>query len=156
MSKSSFSFDTPEESPGFLLWQVSISWQREIKTALEPYKISHAQFVILAVLLWCEESKTSPIQSFLVDKTKLDKMTVSASLKKLALQNFIKRNESSKDTRAKSVLLTNKGTELTKQLVKLVEGVDKKFFGNIELANQQAFVNTLNTLAGKDRDTYYL
>ena len=63
MTKSSFSFDTPEKSPGFLLWQVSITWQRQIKVELDPHGISHAQFVILAVLLWCEETKNKPIQS---------------------------------------------------------------------------------------------
>lgn len=151
MAKSSFSFDAPEESLGFLLWQVSIAWQRQIKTVLDPHSISHAQFVILAVLLWCEETKNTPIQSFLVGKTKLDKMTVSASLKKLAVQNLIKRNEHAQDTRAKSVMLTNKGKELAKQLVKFVEEVDKKFFGNIKATNQQALINTLNTLAGNIR-----
>ena len=148
MTKSSFGFETPEESPGFLLWQVSITWQRQIKAELDPYGISHAQFVILAVLLWCEETSTTPIQSFLVAKTKLDKMTVSASLKKLSLENLIKRNEHEKDTRAKSVTLTTKGKELTQQLVKLVEQVDKVFFSSIKATNQKTLINTLNALAG--------
>lgn len=63
MPKSSFGFAALEESPGLLLWQVSISWQRQIKTKLDPYGISHAQFVILAVLLWCEETqRITPIK----------------------------------------------------------------------------------------------
>jgi len=41
-----------EDSPGLLLWQTTIFWQRMIKKALEPYGISHAQFVIMVILLW--------------------------------------------------------------------------------------------------------
>ena len=151
MSKSSFGFTVPEESPGFLLWQVSISWQRQIKTKLDPFGISHAQFVILAALLWCEETKTTPIQSFLVDKTKLDKMTVSASLKKLALKNLIKRNEHNEDSRAKLVLLTAKGKELTQKMISVVEQVDEELFSCIKATNQKSFITMLNELAGNTK-----
>ena len=37
MTNSPFGFDAPEDSPGFLLWQTTISWQRMIKQALELY-----------------------------------------------------------------------------------------------------------------------
>ncbi len=149
MAKYSFGFDTPEESPGFLLWQVSITWQRLIKNALDPYGVSHAQFVILAVLLWCEETNHSPIQSFFVSKTKLDKMTVSASLKKLASLNLVKRNEHSVDTRAKSVALTSKGRALTKKLVPLIEKIDKDFFDSVKKTDQRSLINILNQLVSE-------
>lgn len=154
MAKSSFGFNTPEESPGFLLWQVSITWQRLIKNVLEPYGISHAQFVILAVILWCEEMNHLPIQSFFVTKTKLDKMTVSASLKKLASLSLVKRNEHAKDTRAKSVVLTKKGRALTKKLVPLVEGVDKIFFGNIKKTDQSSLIHILNQLVSNSENDH--
>lgn len=148
MSKPSFGFARAEDSPGFLLWQVSITWQRQIKEKLDTYDISHAQFVILAVLLWCEETGFTPIQSFLVEKTKLDKMTVSAALKKLALKKLIKRNEHVEDTRAKSVVLTPKGKDLTQRLVKLVEEVDKAFFASVKISDQKTLIKILNALAG--------
>lgn len=151
MSKSSFGFPTPEDSPGFLLWQVSVSWQRQIKKQLEPYDVSHAQFVILAVLLWCEEAHITPIQSFLVDKTKLDKMTVSASLKKLARNQLIERSEHNHDTRAKSVSLTEKGKTLTKKLVKAVEQADHAFFSCVDACHKQALMKRLNELAGNNK-----
>ncbi len=53
MTNPPFGFDAPEDSPGFLLWQTTISWQRMIKKALEPHDISHAQFVIMAILHFC-------------------------------------------------------------------------------------------------------
>ncbi len=146
MTSISFSFDTPEESPGFLLWQVSITWQRHIKDVLDPYGISHAQFVILAVLLWCEEAKKSPIQSFLVNKTKLDKMTVSAALKKLASLDLIKRHEHANDTRAKLVEMTCQGKKLTRKLVKQVEGIDKAFFSNLKKSDRQFLIHLFNEI----------
>src|SRR5579862_5148053 len=83
MSDSVFGFDKPEHSPGFLLWQTTVTWQRLIKNALDPYDISHAQFVVLAVTLWFEEKKQNPTQILIARLSKLDKMTVSKSLKKL-------------------------------------------------------------------------
>jgi len=38
MTKTDFGFDKAEESTGFLLWQVTNLWQREIKKALKPYR----------------------------------------------------------------------------------------------------------------------
>ena len=147
MVNSTFGFDTPEESPGFLLWQTTIIWQRRIKNALESYGISHSQFVIMALLLWCEETNLEPIQSFIVNKTKLDKMTVSKALKKLVTEEMVKRNEHSHDTRAKLVCLTKKGKTLIKKIVPIVEGVDQKFFDVINKENQKTLINFLRRLA---------
>ncbi|MEI6416555.1 MAG: MarR family winged helix-turn-helix transcriptional regulator, partial [Verrucomicrobiota bacterium] len=129
MSKHPFAFDTPQASPGFLLWQTTMTWQRLIKKALEPHYISHAQFVIMATLAWFELQKKSATQVLIVNWTKLDKMTVSKSLKKLAASKLVNRIEHRTDTRAKNVLLTAKGRELIHQLIPLVEQVDTDFFG---------------------------
>ena len=57
MKKSDFIFEKPEESTGFLLWQVTNLWQREIKKALEKYGLTHSQFVLLASMYWLELDK---------------------------------------------------------------------------------------------------
>lgn len=151
MSNTSFGFDKPEESPGFLLWQVSITWQRLVKVALDPYALSHAQFVLLALLLWCEEAQQAPIQSFLVTKSKLDKMTVSVALKQLTHKGLVERYEHMHDTRAKLVRLTRKGRSLTKKVVPIVEAIDEKFFEVIKKPNQQLLNKILNKLASNPR-----
>lgn len=127
-NNSSFGFETPEASPGFLLWQTTVTWQRKIKSALKPHGVSHAQFVILAVTLWLSEQNITPNQTMLVDKTKLDKMTVSAAVKQLRDKGLIDRQEQQADLRAKTITLTDAGTTLTRKLVKIVEQVDKQFF----------------------------
>src|SRR3546814_15453085 len=40
----------PENSPGFLLWQVTNQWQRRLRATLEPLGLTHVQFVLLAGL----------------------------------------------------------------------------------------------------------
>lgn len=149
MADSTFGFEKPEQSPGFLLWQTTVMWQRRIKKALDPYDISHAQFVILANVLWFEQVKQTPTQILIVRSTKLDKMTVSKSLKKLATQRFIKRAEHTEDTRAKSVVLTAKGKSMASKLVPIVEKIDEDFFEVMSRTNQQSLIRVLADLVSK-------
>ncbi|MBM3610215.1 MAG: winged helix DNA-binding protein [Alphaproteobacteria bacterium] len=141
-----FGFDRPEDSPGFLLWQTTMIWQRQIKKALEPYDISHAQFVIMATLLWFDAHDYDTTQVSIVMQTKLDKMTVSKSLKRLVSLGFVNRIEHQRDTRAKNVTLTDKGKEMVGTLVPIVEGVDAKFFDRVSKADQQQLIKILSQL----------
>lgn len=146
MSNLPFGFEKPEDSPGFLLWQTTIIWQRKIKKALEPYDISHAQFVIMATLLWFESHHYDTTQILIVNQTKLDKMTVSNSLKKLAGLGYIHRIEHEMDTRAKSVSLTEKGKAMVRTLVPIVEGIDGSFFSKISIEEQKSLVHLLGKI----------
>ena len=148
MKQSSFNVNKAEDSLGLLLWQTTMTWQRQIKNALEPYDISHAQFVILAILLWLTEQETVPIQSDIINMSKLDKMTVSKALKKLTIERYIKRQEHGIDTRAKIVILTPKGNLLAKRLVPLIEQIDDAFFGKINIADRK-LLSTLMTVLNK-------
>lgn len=145
MTKSAFGFAKSEDSPGFMLWQTTITWQRLIKKALDPYHISHAQFVILAITLWHEHENTIP-QSLLIRQSKLDKMTVSKSLKKLATAGYLNRQEHTVDTRAKSVYLTKKGKELISKLIPIIENIDAVFFSAIKKSERTSLLNHLNDL----------
>lgn len=147
-----FGFDKPEDSPGFLLWQTTISWQRLIKKALEPFDVSHAQFVIMALLLWFEEHKYDTTQILIANWSKLDKMTVSKSLKKLVAQKFVNRIEHKNDTRAKSVTLTEKGKTLIHQLIPLVEQIDAEFFGQVPQNDQETLIQILDKLMKGDNE----
>lgn len=150
MAKLPFGFDRPEDSPGFLLWQVTMVWQRKIKKALEEHDVSHAQFVIMATLLWFEAHPFDTTQILIVSWSKLDKMTVSKSLKKLALFGLVNRIEHETDTRAKNVSLTNKGRELVYKLVPVVEKIDSEFFGKVPTSEQWGLIQTLRNLIDAD------
>lgn len=147
MKKSSpFGFAQAHESPGFLLWQITTLWQRLIKKALEPHCISHAQFVIMATLLWFELQKKSATQIDIIECSKLDKMTVSKSLKRLVTLKLVKRIEHPTDSRAKNVLLTPAGKKLVKQLIPFIEKVDTRFFGEISKSEQQVMMKIFQKL----------
>ncbi len=146
MTDQVFGFDVPEDSPGFLLWQTTITWQRQIKKVLDPHDMSHAQFVVMALSLWLEKSKQDVTQSAIIRLSKLDKMTVSKALKKLVSVGLVKRAEHEIDTRAKSVSLTKKGKELISKLVPLVEAADAEFFGAIKKSELRTLQSIFNTL----------
>ncbi|MCE5294452.1 MAG: MarR family winged helix-turn-helix transcriptional regulator [Chlamydiales bacterium] len=147
-----FGFEKPEHSPGFLLWQTTMIWQRLIKKALEPHDISHAQFVIIATLLWFKAHNYDTTQTLIVTWSKLDPMTVSKSLKKLAIQGLVHRVEHETDTRAKSVTLTPKGKALVHTLVPIIEEIDAKFFGIVPHKTQKTLIGILAQLTRNTTD----
>lgn len=149
MSNLPFGFDRPEDSPGFLLWQTTLIWQRKIKKALEPHNVSHAQFVIMATLMWFEAHGYDTTQILIINQTKLDKMTVSQSLKKLATMGYVTRIEHQTDTRAKNVRLTEEGKRMVGVLVPIVEGIDSTFFGKVSNNEQKNLVQVFAKLTAE-------
>lgn len=145
MASSSFKFFKMEQSTGFLLWQVTNLWQREIRKALETYDLTHSQFVILANILYLQEKQHQCTQILISTTTKIDPMTTSAILKTLETKNFILRKENPLDTRAKLVHLTDLGSRITKQAVNIVEGFDEKFFESLG-SKVNKFNSLLNNL----------
>ena len=148
MAKTDFSFDKAEESTGFLLWQVTNLWQREIKKALEKYELTHSQFVLLASIHWLNDNKQNVTQILLSNYTKIDPMTTSTVLRTLQKKELIKRQEHKTDTRAKTVELTELGQKNIKQAIKTVEQFDKLFFSSLSEKSTQ-FNSELNILLTK-------
>jgi len=145
MTKTDFSFDKTEESTGFLLWQVTNLWQREIKKALEKYELTHSQFVLLASIHWLTLHQQNVTQILLSNHSKIDPMTTSTVLRTLQTKGLIKRQEHETDTRAKAVGLTELGLKNIKQAIKTVEQFDKQFFGSLDKQTAD-FNNKLMTL----------
>jgi MarR family transcriptional regulator, organic hydroperoxide resistance regulator len=141
-----FSVESPDDSTGFLLWQVTNLWQREIRKALEAYDLTHSQFVLLASILWLSSKKKVNItQVLLSEHTKIDPMTTSTVLRKLQRKGLIQRKENETDTRAKTVDLTSEGSKVAAMAVKTVEKFDAEFFSTLK-ENQKKFNNKLNLL----------
>lgn len=125
---NTFSVEKPEESSGFLLWQVTNLWQREIKKALEQYGITHSQFVLMASIHWLTLHQQEVTQIVLSSHTKIDPMTTSTVLRTLQQKKLIQRQEHATDTRAKLVELTEEGKIIIKKAVVTVETFDREFF----------------------------
>jgi len=152
MVNAPFGFEKPEDSPGFLLWQTTITWQRMIRKALEPYDIAHTHFVIMAILLWFEDHGYDTTQVLIANWSKLDKMTVSNSIKKLIAQGFVTRSVHEADTRAKRVSLTLNGKKLVHKLVPLVEKIDAVYFAKVSDKEQRTLIQVLNKLVSDPTD----
>ena len=136
---NTFSVEKPEESSGFLLWQVTNLWQRAIKKALEPYGLTHSQFVLLASTHWLILHNQEVTQIVLSAHTKIDPMTTSTVLRTLQQKGLVQRKEHLTDTRAKTVDLTEEGKELVKKAIVTVEQFDTDFFAI--LGDQGATLN---------------
>ena len=124
-------FEGPDESPGYLLWRVSNSWQREQRNALQHLGLTHTQFVVLAVASWFEE-KEALTQIRLSQLTGSDTMTISQVVRVLEKADYLERIPHQKDTRSKVIRVTKAGRELAEQAVQVVEATDKKFFMPLE------------------------
>lgn len=147
MRRSRFKYKKPKESIGFAFWQTTISWQKLIKKKIDHYNLSHAQFVIMAILLWCDEQEKTSTQADIVKLSKLDKMTVSKALKKLVYLSYINRNENDLDTRVKDVSLTEEGKVIIQKLMPQIDEVDDKFFTIFDEQEKKLFLELLSRLS---------
>jgi DNA-binding MarR family transcriptional regulator len=133
MSKSIvFHFKKPDDSSGFLLWQVNLNWQRKIKKGLDTLDITHTQFVLLTTLAWLSKTKKNNTQIEIAKHSQVDRMMVSKVLQKLETKDYIQRFESEMDTRAKYIHLTKLGQIIIQKALKIVEKVDEDFFNVLE------------------------
>ena len=129
--KKLFSFEKPEENAGFLLWQVSMHWQRKMKQALAPLDLTHTQFVLLAALAWLSQSEEEVYQIDIANHAKVDKMMTSKVIKSLVQKKIITAKDSQVDSRAKYLTFTNEGLTLFEQALRTVEQVDRQFFADL-------------------------
>ena len=122
-------FEGPEESPGFLLWQVSTRWRRLIEAALEEIGLTHPQFVLLASLGWLTRNHAQVTQVELARHCRTDVAMTSQVLRTLEKNGHIERKFREGNVRSKFPRLTESGAKLVEQAISLVEEVDRKFFG---------------------------
>ena len=118
----------PAESPGFLLWKISNAWQRRQRMALQPFGLTHSQFVVLATATWFGASETLT-QSRISRLSGIDPMTTSQVLRALEAAALIQRVDHPRDPRAKSIMVTRAGRDLARKAIVVVEETDAAFFG---------------------------
>ncbi len=124
-----FTFKKPEDSPGFLLWQLTNQWQQQQRKVLKTIGLTHPQFVAMAGILWLNNvNEQAPSQVTVANFTKIDKMMMSDLVKTLLDKKLIKRAPHTEDKRAFALTLTAKGHQLTLKAIPLVEGIDAQFF----------------------------
>lgn len=126
-----FHFKSPKDSPGYLLGQLTILWQRKLKKVLDPLDLTQTQFVLLAALGWLSKKNDAVTQVDIANQSNSDRMMVSKVLRTLAEKGFITRQEHEKDTRAKTIRLTKSGEIVLQKAIIEVENADLGFFATL-------------------------
>jgi DNA-binding MarR family transcriptional regulator len=118
----------PDDSPGFLLWHVTLRWQRDMAAALAPLGLTHVQFVLLATTWWLNSAGQSPNQLAVARHAGTDVKMTSEVLRKLEAKGLIRREVDPADTRARRLQATKQGADLAKAAIAAVEAADAAFF----------------------------
>ena len=118
----------PDDSPGFLLWHVTLRWQRAIAAALAPLDLTHVQFVLLATAWWLNSRGEQPNQLALARQAGTDVKMTSQVVRKLEAKGLIHRDVDTADTRARRLRVTGRGSDLAVQALAAVESADAEFF----------------------------
>jgi len=129
--------DNSEKSTGLLFMRVYNKWHSMIKKELKKMNLTHPQFVVLASLAYLSQDSNEVTQVMISKLSGIDVMTVSQILNLLEKNDFVKRKEHSRDTRAKAVILNKKGEEVLQKAVPLVEQIDEIFFGKLDTDEEQ-------------------
>ena len=128
----SFHFKSPENSPGYLLGQLTMLWQRKQKKVLDPLDLTSTQFVLLAALGWLSKTNNAVTQVDIANQSNSDRMMVSKVLRTLEEKGFITRQEHETDTRAKTIRLTNNGAVVLQKAIIEIENADLDFFATLD------------------------
>lgn len=130
--KIEFHFKSPLDSPGYLLGQLTMLWQRKLKRVLDPLDLTHTQFALLCALAWLSRESDNVTQVDIANQGNADRMMVSKVLRTLEEKKFITRKEHKTDTRAKTISLTASGETVLQKAIIMVENADLSFFSMLD------------------------
>lgn len=146
-----FQFKSPNDSPGYLLGQLTMLWQRKLKRVLDPLNLTQTQFVLLAALGWLSKENDTVTQVDIADQSNTDRMMVSKVLRTLEQKKFVSRQEHPTDTRAKVIKLTKEGAEVLQKALTAVENADIEFFSVLG-DNLPTFNKNIANLTEQNKD----
>ncbi|MET3878019.1 MarR family transcriptional regulator [Chitinophaga sp. OAE865] len=144
-----FRFKSPNDSPGYLLGQVTMLWQRKQKKVLDPLDLTQTQFALLAALGWLSKKNKAVTQVDIANQSNADRMMVSKVLRTLEEKGFITRQEHETDTRAKTIRLTSDGGAVLQKALIEIEKADLDFFAALD-TRLPAFNKNMVTLIDRN------
>lgn len=153
MPAHEFPFDDPRDNPGYLLWQVSMRWQRAMTHALAPLGLTHTQFVLLAALRWLRlqahrAEGNGPVEISKSDVARyanVDRMMTSKVLRALTARGLVTAETHGTNPRAQSLALTGAGVDTLARALATAAAVDDGYFGGV----RPEAVAVLRALAGE-------
>jgi DNA-binding MarR family transcriptional regulator len=139
---------SPEDSAGFLLWHVTLRWQRQVTAALAPLGLTHVQFVLLACTWWLNRDGTRPSQVAVARQAGTDVKMTSQVVRTLEAKGLVTRDVDPADSRARRLSVTDTGAALAQKSIAVVERIDAAFFARAP--DRAAVLGLLATLAEPD------
>lgn len=134
------------DSPGLQLWRVTLRWQRSVTAALEPFKLTHVQFVLLASTGWLNDQGVDPSQAALAAYAGTDITMTSQVVRALEAKGLITRASDPTDARARVLHLTEQGGRLAGPAVVAVEEVDRALLAPLPRSVAAGFTAALRRL----------
>lgn len=133
------------DSPGYLVWQASMRWQREIAAALKPLGLTHVQFVVLASAMALGGEGRPPNQRQVAERAGTDVMMTSQILRVLEDRGLLNRLLDAADSRVRRVRLSSNGRRALAKAIVAVENVDRALFSD---ARATAAFNDIRRVGG--------
>jgi DNA-binding MarR family transcriptional regulator len=140
--------EQPEQSPGFLLWHVTLRWQRDVAAALRPLGLTHVQFVLLASTWWLNTHGQQPSQAALAAHAGTDVKMTSQVIRTLEAKRLLTRAIDPADSRARRLVVTKSGGALAPRAIDAVEAVDRALLAPLSATAAGAFTDHLRRLRG--------
>ncbi|MDZ4840416.1 MAG: MarR family winged helix-turn-helix transcriptional regulator [Bacteroidota bacterium] len=141
--------DEPEKgviySAGYMIYQVSLRWQRHLRIALESTGLTYPQFIVLSSIHFNEETETELTQQSIASITAMDKMMISQMLEALEKKKYISRTQGKSDSRSKAVKITKAGTDWIETYAHTVLASDQEFFDRLG-KKSEIFMKSLSKL----------
>lgn len=123
-----FPYDIPDGSVGFLLWQSSMCWQREINKILAPHGLTYTQYIVLCIVGWLKNNNAKTYQHQVARFSRIDRMMTSRVLASLERKKLLKRVKQSDDARTNLIEMTSLGEETLVDALKSATQAEHEFF----------------------------
>lgn len=125
------------------------AYQRHVaifQQAMAEYKLTAAQFIVLATLL--ESGETS--QSELVRQTAIDQTTIRGIIDRLKIRGLVVTTVDPTDARKVTVGLTPEGRKVTEGASEQVDSISDQTFNGLNQAERVAVLYLLRRMADMD------
>ncbi|MFG3489389.1 MULTISPECIES: MarR family winged helix-turn-helix transcriptional regulator [unclassified Streptomyces] len=114
---------TDGATTGFLVWRLSMKWRVAVDRAVAPLGLTHAQYVVMASLYGMARAGLRPSQRGLADRTGMEPLYVSKLARALEASGLLDRTRDPGDPRAMQLSLTERGTDVTRRAITVVQGL---------------------------------
>ncbi|MDQ2848924.1 MAG: MarR family transcriptional regulator [Actinomycetota bacterium] len=132
-----------DQSPGFLLWHITLRWQRDVTAALKPLGLTHVQFVLLATAWWLNTRNEQPSQVSLAAEAGTDVKMASQVIRTLERNGLITRETRAADARARRLVVTDAGATLAPRAIEAVKTVDHALLAPLSIRARRDFTAAL-------------